>query len=480
MSDKTSGKHWYLTQGGRFEDQFNRIPAKYRSQITRKVQDLMNNPRPGGPRTVLTGYDDVCRLKCGAYRVIYTYNDSVVQLLAVGQRNEETYDHLDELERTELAPFRAIKGKAGNGKTTPNWEELAKNWGKVRVEKPARPTYLSEPITTAMLKGLGVPETYWATLTALETCEQLIECEDVPYEYRNLVVDRVWPCGEITVAEMPSPVTTLDDLADPAAVGATGPIDAADPEPRETIEEAMPASDGGKSGLPSLFPRTFQVVSTRRREPMQPYGGNTSHGIAKDTRYTAKLDGSVQLVYYVGRNERALLTTDAHSELVEMVNEAKRVGGGTAGGGFVINEYRHVLVPTLSAGTLYAGRYTRDLEFEFEGTLISPVAPPDIGPGDVWPGPHVGMKYKLTARAADISYDELTSRNTIKTICLSDYCPDGEADDLLRRLRRIKPDGGALYINEARELFAPVNRDTGYERCYIGHLGRHPWFPEPV
>jgi mRNA-degrading endonuclease RelE of RelBE toxin-antitoxin system len=480
MSEGTSGQRWQMAQGDRYKDEIERIPAKYRGQIARKVHDLMNNPRPGGPRTALVGYDGVCRLRCGAYRVIYAFDHRVVQLLTVRQRNNQTYDDLDELEIKELRPFQLSKGKPGTGTTKPNWQELAKDWGKVRAQRADRPTYFSEPITTAMLKDLGVPEQYWGTLKALESCEQLIECEDVPYEFRNLIVDKVWPCATGKAAAMPTPVTTLDDLADPDAAGATGPIDAADPEPLKTTEVAMPAGDGGKSGLPATFPRTFQVVSTRRREPMKPYNGNTSHGIAKDTRYTAKLDGSVQLVYYVGRNERALLTTDAHSELVEMVNEAKRAGGGTAGGGFFINEYRHVLVPTQSGKTLYAGRYTRDLEFEFDGTLISPVAPPDIGPGDVWPGPHVGMKYTLAAGANDIRYDELTPRGTIKTVCLSDYCQNGEADELLRRLRRIKPSGGALYINEARELFAPVDRGDGYERRYIGHLGRHPWFPEPA
>ena len=73
-------------------------------------------------------------------------------------------------------------------------------------------------------------------------------------------------------------------------------------------------------------------------------------------------------LYEVSRNERALLTVDGHDELVAIVNEAKRHGGSTqGGGGFLIYEYRHVLVPTPSGGVLYAGDYTRDREFQFEG-----------------------------------------------------------------------------------------------------------------
>jgi hypothetical protein len=146
----------------------------------------------------------------------------------------------------------------------------------------------------------------------------------------------------------------------------------------------------------------------------------------------------------------------------------------------VINEFRHVLVPTQSREVLFAGVYTRDLEFAFGGQLISPVAPPDIEPGDVWPGPHVGIRYTLAANASDVRYEELTPRGTLRRVCLTDYCDDGEAAPLLSRIRRFKPGGGAMYINEARELFAPVDRGNGYERVYLGHLGRHPWFPEPV
>ncbi len=61
-----------------------------------------------------------------------------------------------------------------------------------------------------------------------------------------------------------------------------------------------------------------------------------------------------------------MLTTDDHPELVVLVNEAKRKGGSSqGGGGFLINEYRHVLVPTQSGKVLHAGAYTKDLEFKY-------------------------------------------------------------------------------------------------------------------
>ena len=135
-------------------------------------------------------------------------------------------------------------------------------------------------------------------------------------------------------------------------------------------------------------------------------------------------------------------------------------------------------MPTQLGSVLFAGIYTRDLEFTFGDSLVSPVARSRIRPGDVWPGPHVGMKYVLTAGASDIRY-ETTENGVRRRIQLSQFHAQDELSQLLAMFRAVKPSGGAIYINEARECFAPVEGEQGYERLYIGHLGSRPWFPEP-
>jgi hypothetical protein len=62
---------------------------------------------------------------------------------------------------------------------------------------------------------------------------------------------------------------------------------------------------------------------------------------------------------------------------------------------------------------------------------------------------------------------------------LSDHRGSGEVGEITKLIKRYKPNGGSFYINEARELFAPVEGESGYERIYIGHLGDRTWFPEP-
>jgi hypothetical protein len=415
--------------------------------------------------------------------VIYAYDDRVVQLLTLRRRDEQTYDNLDELEVQQLDGFRMIEGTQPSAAKIAEWEELAKKWAAPKT-KPLEG--LPQPITAAMLEKLSVPLAFRASLMQMKTADELLECPDVPIEWREAVLDCICPRSPDASPQDIKPIVVLEDLIDPGAAVACGPIDASDNKDLEPggLPRFSGAKLGGeKSGRPIRLklPAAVSVVSTRQEEPMKPYPGNTAHGIAQDTRYTVKLDGAVQLVYSVGNDERALLTTDGHPELVQLVNEAKRRGGSAQGGGsFVINEYRHVLVPTQSGEVLYAGVYTRDLEFDFEGTLISPVAPSSIRQGQEWPGPHVGIKYTLAAGATDVRYEEETARGTLRRISLTDHHSLDALSELLAMFRAVKPNGGAVYVNEARESFAPVDDGTGYKRRYIGHIGGKPWFPEPV
>ena len=483
MEGSSKKRLWGLLQSHEYSEAYDRLPSKYRSQVSRKTHDLMRNPKPGGSRTTLSGYDGLCRVRAGDFRIIYAYDDKVVQLLTLRRRDERTYDKLDDLEIQQLEEFRGVSGR-GKGPNVADWEELAKK----RAEPRPRPVEsLPQPITVAMLDELEIPAEFRAALLDLTTASELLESDAVPYEYRLAVLEFICPRETKPTTQDPIPVIELGDLVDPAAAVVSGPIDASDPNDRQVPEEHVGSSERKpdiktRSGLPVRvkFPTPLVVVSTRQQEPMKPYRGNTSKGIGRETHYTVKLDGTVQLLYSVGSNERALLTTDEHPELVALVNEAKRRGGSSQGGGrFLINEYRLVLVPTQSGEVLYAGVYTRDLEFMFEKTLISPVAPPSIRPGSVWPGPHVGIRYTLTAGAVDVRYEEVTARGTMRRVCLSEFHSSGDLVDLFSMFRAVKPNGGAVYVNEARELFAPVDDGQGYKRRYIGHLGGRPWFPDP-
>ena len=186
-------------------------------------------------------------------------------------------------------------------------------------------------------------------------------------------------------------------------------------------------------------------------------------------------------MYRLRTGERALITTAAHPELVDMVNHVKESVGNPPGGAFYINEFGQVLVPVVGDGTEYyvAGEYKRQLQFEFEGTVIGPEPPEGLEPGDSWPGPKVGIPYTLSADGRDVKFKAFTGPNRFLEKRLSDEVGRTEAGRLARRLARLKPGGGRIYINEARHFFAPVDVGGEWQFVYLGALGEDSWFSAP-
>ena len=205
----------------------------------------------------------------------------------------------------------------------------------------------------------------------------------------------------------------------------------------------------------------------------------TPSNVSKDAKYSVRngRDGwEVQLLFRVSSRERALLATAGHADLITMVNDCKEAGSGAGGGAFYINEFCDVLVPT-AEGSFFAGVYEELLEFDFDGDIISAAAPPDLRPGDEWPGPHMGVRYTLMAGGRDIKCEIKGQRTTVEHR-LSDTAGESAAAGLARRLAAVKgTDGGRIYINERGNFFSPP-RD-GVEHIFLGGLDEDPWFPAP-
>src|SRR3989442_5425130 len=309
---------WALVKSGDYSEELQRLSSKHRSQVARKAMDLMVDPRPGGSKSPLVGYYGLCRLRAGDYRIIYAYDDKVVQLLTLRRRAENTYDDLDDIEVLELEGFRTGSVRKAKAQHIVEWEELAKEWA---APKPMQTEQLPSPIVEAMLQELDVPPEYWPPLLALTTYDGLLDCGEVPSECRYKVLERLCPRQPAPVVEA-QPVVVVGDLVDPKAAEICGPIVAS---PAVDDDEPSTASSG--------VPDPLVVVSTKELDPMKSYSGNVAKGIARDASYTVKLDGSVQLLYHVDDREYALLTTDDHPDLVKLVNEAKRNGGASSGGG---------------------------------------------------------------------------------------------------------------------------------------------------
>jgi hypothetical protein len=219
------------------------------------------------------------------------------------------------------------------------------------------------------------------------------------------------------------------------------------------------------------------------------YTGYAPSNVARDAKYSIRhdLDGEmkVHLVYRSGHRERALLSTDLHLRLVHMVNDVKLEVQGATGGVFYLNEWGHVLVKTAGRECYYAGTYDDSMSFLLDDTEISSDPPNDLEAGDLWPGPHAGIRYTMTAGGADIYYEHEERPRRFTKHLLSEDARGGAQDvrGFIGRLARSDPrqQGGRIYINEARHFFAPRpdgDGDLGY--VYLGRLEPgDPWFPEP-
>jgi hypothetical protein len=207
--------------------------------------------------------------------------------------------------------------------------------------------------------------------------------------------------------------------------------------------------------------------------------------VVRDAKYRLVTGPSggmvVELLFTVAEGERELLTTEHHDELVEKVNRVKIEVSGQPGGTFYINEYFDVLVPSQSgSGCFYAGNYERLLQFDFEGAVLGPHPPPDLRPGDPWPGPHVGIRYTLAAGGNDVYYKKMVTPTREKQFRLSEVHGERRAAELANRLASVKGfSGGAIYINEVGEFFAPISTGGGLSYVYLGPLDDSCWFPEP-
>ncbi len=225
---------------------------------------------------------------------------------------------------------------------------------------------------------------------------------------------------------------------------------------------------------------------------LHEYQGHWPSNVGKDAKYSVKTrDGvwKVNLLYRVNSGDEYLLAAEEHDELVEMVNVVKRATNNTEGGAFYINEYHHVLVPSMGGRMYFAGEYNKPLGFPFNGGRIGPKAPEGLKPGDPWPGPHAGVAYTLAAGGNDLYHEaskvDAHGQEFTKKIKLSDFAGPANAKGLANRLAAIKGSaGGRVYINEASEFFSPV-ANRGYEFIYLGHLEPDAraepdeWFPVP-
>jgi hypothetical protein len=223
--------------------------------------------------------------------------------------------------------------------------------------------------------------------------------------------------------------------------------------------------------------------------PFLVFEGNRPKNVSRDAKYAVRSGPSgpvVGLLYRNANGEQWHPTTEAHPRLVEMVNAVKTQVGDAPNGPFYINEYGQVIVPVGRDVEYYlAGTYEDPVEFEFEGHVLSgrgvDLDGTPFEPGETWTGPHPGIPYILEAGGGEVRYEAVVRKDVTRKVRLSQHVDAMAAKAFADRIQEVKGwAGGRFYVNEWREIFAPVSSETVLRYVYIGHLGMdEPWFREP-
>ena len=86
---------WLLTPTHTFLAMWRALPNKESHQVLEKIGLLEQDPMPDGKAKKQLKYvnREVYRLRCGDYRIFYTYRDPYVSLLKLDRRDDDTYEN---------------------------------------------------------------------------------------------------------------------------------------------------------------------------------------------------------------------------------------------------------------------------------------------------------------------------------------------------------------------------------------------------
>lgn len=210
-----------LIQKPHFINQLLTVPYAQIPPILEKIESVLReDPRPHATqKKKLHGYQgNVYRLRCGDWRIIYTFGDGWVTLLGVDNRKDVYKGErlVDEGPSTDIHPLPDMDAVPTSlRQPTPpySWADAAPAPAAtapasvVVADKP-----LDRPIDAALLNALRVPERYRPALLACATEDALLNA-DVPQDLVTRVVDALFAPDFDSVLTQPDYLLpAVDDL----------------------------------------------------------------------------------------------------------------------------------------------------------------------------------------------------------------------------------------------------------------------------
>ncbi len=200
---------WLWTPKPSFTAEWRALPRKDEHLVFEKIKLLEQDPTPDGKTKIHLRYKEpkykdkeLYRLRCGDYRIIYTYRDPYISLLALRRRSEDTYD--EDFDSEFLGGF------------DPDFEDIIDS-APTRLElilpsQEPEAKCLSQPVTEELLTNLRVPEEYRSHLLAIQTEDDLVSCLTVPQDYIAQIMEYMYPKPLAQILQQPDYL--LDDLDD--------------------------------------------------------------------------------------------------------------------------------------------------------------------------------------------------------------------------------------------------------------------------
>src|SRR5258706_12549871 len=140
---------WRVTHKPDFFKPLLALPPKEMHQVLEKIDLLAQDPTPDAKvkKQLKHMNGRLHRIRCGDYRIFYTFEEPYISILALRRRSDDTYD--EDLDVEFLGGLDPELSEAAPGThMQPDWEKF------VTPQKKSLP----EPITEEFLANLRIPK----------------------------------------------------------------------------------------------------------------------------------------------------------------------------------------------------------------------------------------------------------------------------------------------------------------------------------
>src|SRR5436853_933247 len=143
---------WRITQKPDFFKALLALPPKEAHQVLEKIKLLEQDPTPDAKVKKQLKYmgGKLHRIRCGDYRIFYTFEHPYISILALRRRSDDTYDEDMDVEFLGGLDPHFDEAQADRP-AQPDWERI------LAPKKPEK-RRLPDPVTEDLLANLNVPK----------------------------------------------------------------------------------------------------------------------------------------------------------------------------------------------------------------------------------------------------------------------------------------------------------------------------------